>query len=389
MPLISVIIPVYNTERYLKECLDSVLAQTFQDIEVICVDDGSTDDSLAVLRDYEKRDTRVRVIAKENGGVVSARKAGIEQASGEYLTFVDSDDYVAQNMAERMVENIGEADLISFDIYRQYANEKLTEFCSFYEGKIYQGKDYEQMVATMIYDPDSCRIHRLIAGPVAKLFRRSLVEKLVHGLECDIRYAEDALFLYEYILQCKSVKIVHESLYYYRYREDSAVHSMNKEMLMDINKLYLALECVFSGHSLENVLTAQLQRWVAQLTCNALNEYMGFDNEIVYLPEFQADCGDLRHKKIVIYGAGKCGQDIHRQLSFFGYDIAGWADRDYLAYQSQGYDVQSPEKLRELEADVILIAVGNEELAETIKRSLIEKGISQEKLVWKKLRHIY
>lgn len=389
MPLVSIVIPVYNTECYLKECIDSVLAQTFRDIEVICVNDGSTDGSLSVLRDYEKRDVRVRVVAKENGGVVSARKAGIEQASGEYLCFVDSDDYVARNMIERMTENIGEADLISFDIYRQYANEKLTEFCSFYDGKIYQGTDYEQLAATMIYDPDSCRIHRLIAGIVGKLFRRSLVEKLVHGLNADIRYAEDALFLYEYILKCKSVKIVHETPYYYRYREGSAVHSTNKEMLIDINKLYLELESIFSEHYLKNVLTAQLQRWIAQLTCNALNEYMGFDNKNVYLPEFQADCGELRDKKIVIYGAGKCGQDIHRQLSCFHYNIVGWVDRDYDIYRQQGFEVQSPETLTETDADVILIAVGNKLLADSIKKGLVEKGIEEEKIIRKEFRHIY
>ncbi len=389
MPLVSIVIPVYNTECYLKECIDSVLAQTFRDIEVICVDDGSTDDSLSVLRDYEKRDVRVHVVAKENGGVVSARKAGIEQASGEFISFVDSDDYVTCDMIEQMVGNIGKTELLCFDMYRQYANIKETVYSNAYEENIYEGDDYEQLVGTMIYDLESFKIHRLISGLPGKLFRRSLVEKLVHGLECDIRYAEDALFLYEYILKCKSVKIVHEPLYYYRYREDSAVHSTNKEMLIDINKLYLELESIFSEHYLKNVLTAQLQRWIAQLTCNALNEYMGFDNEIVYLPEFQTDCGELRDKKIVIYGAGKCGQDIHRQLSCFHYNIAGWVDRDYDIYRRQGFEVQSPETLTKTDADVILIAVGNRMLADSIKKGLVEKGIEEEKIIRKEFRHIY
>ena len=101
--MLSVIIPVYNTEAYLKRCLDSVLGQTYKNIEVICVNDGSTDNSLQILKDYEKKDKRVLVIDKENGGVVSARKAGIKAASGEYCTYVDSDDWIEPNMYESIL----------------------------------------------------------------------------------------------------------------------------------------------------------------------------------------------------------------------------------------------------------------------------------------------
>ena len=92
MALLSVIIPVYNTEKYLPRCLDSVINQTLREIEILCVDDGSTDSSPSVLQDYARRDPRIRVIRKENGGLVSARKAGIQEAKGTYIGYVDSDD---------------------------------------------------------------------------------------------------------------------------------------------------------------------------------------------------------------------------------------------------------------------------------------------------------
>ena len=91
--LVSVIVPVYNSTAYLKRCVDAILSQTYQDLEVVLVDDGSTDDSLNMCREYEKSDTRVKVFHKENGGSSSARNVGIKEATGEYICFCDSDDY--------------------------------------------------------------------------------------------------------------------------------------------------------------------------------------------------------------------------------------------------------------------------------------------------------
>ena len=102
-PLISVIIPVYNVQNYLKECLDSVCRQTYQNIEIILVNDGSTDKCNQICRDYHKNDNRIKLIEKPNGGLVSARKAGIQQANGAYIAFVDGDDWVDDNFLEKMV----------------------------------------------------------------------------------------------------------------------------------------------------------------------------------------------------------------------------------------------------------------------------------------------
>ena len=99
-PKISVIIPVYNVEKYLRECLDSIVNQTFKDIEIICVDDGSTDKSLEILREYEQKDKRIIVISQPNKGVSTARNIGMQQATGKYMMFVDSDDYITQNACE-------------------------------------------------------------------------------------------------------------------------------------------------------------------------------------------------------------------------------------------------------------------------------------------------
>ena len=97
---ISIIIPVYNVEKYLHECLDSIINQTFKDLEIICVDDGSTDKSSEILEEYEQKDKRFTVISQPNKGVSAARNRGMQQAKGKYIMFVDSDDYIASNACE-------------------------------------------------------------------------------------------------------------------------------------------------------------------------------------------------------------------------------------------------------------------------------------------------
>ena len=106
MPKISVIIPVYNIEKYLKNCLDSVINQTFSDIEIICINDGSTDNSLAILEQYARKDNRITIINKPNGGLSSAWNKGLEVATAEYVTFVDSDDWIEQETYEIAYTNM-------------------------------------------------------------------------------------------------------------------------------------------------------------------------------------------------------------------------------------------------------------------------------------------
>ena len=105
-PLISVIIPVYNVEKYLHRCLDSVIAQTYQNIEIICVDDGSIDESGRICNQYAVRDARIKVIHQENQGLSAARNRGLDAAEGEYIAFVDSDDYILEDMYKKMLDKL-------------------------------------------------------------------------------------------------------------------------------------------------------------------------------------------------------------------------------------------------------------------------------------------
>ena len=138
MPLFSIIIPVYNVEKYLNKCVDSVLNQTFTDFEVILVDDGSTDNCPAICDSYAEKDKRVKVIHKPNGGLINARKSGLEIADGNYIGFVDSDDWIEPEMYELFANMIKKysPDMVLSDFYFDNGNE-LTNSIQLFEQEFY------------------------------------------------------------------------------------------------------------------------------------------------------------------------------------------------------------------------------------------------------------
>lgn len=200
MPTISVIVPVYNVEKYLRCCVDSILAQTFTDIEVLLVDDGSTDSSGAICDEYAKIDNRVRVFHKANGGVSSARNLGLDEATGKWIMFVDSDDKVAPQICECLLE---------------YAEEGILPTCPLgkwveEEIELTDSKD----ILTTTYTIE--RFDKVPApGPVAKLYERQIIGNNLR-FNNNFSFAEDAIFNYQYYQKIKGFTIVQSKMYFYR-----------------------------------------------------------------------------------------------------------------------------------------------------------------------------
>jgi glycosyltransferase involved in cell wall biosynthesis len=216
-PSISVIVPVYNTEEYLTECLESVTNQTFKNIEIICVNDGSTDGSLDILEKYQKKDSRIIVIDSKNGGVSSARNKGIKASRGDYITFVDSDDYLGLDTYEKCFKKIKEteSDILVFDweYFPTGNNErKLPE------------KSYINDSFNCIYEYD-------IANFVCnKLFKRSLITENNIFFNEKVEYCEDDLFTLMVVPKAKNIILFSQKFYHYRQRSGSA-SSMSTEKM--------------------------------------------------------------------------------------------------------------------------------------------------------------
>lgn len=203
MPKISVIVPVYNTEQYLHRCIDSILAQTFTDFELLLIDDGSKDSSGKICDEYAAKDSRVRVFHKENGGVSSARNLGLDNVQGEWITFVDSDDWLESKGLELLI-NASDADIIIGEI--MFEKNGTTSFLSNTSNKT--GKDLYELISTQIN-------HSAFCSPCAKLFSANLIRKHHIRFNQSLTFGEDSVFVKYYLLYVNSISNIHELCYHY------------------------------------------------------------------------------------------------------------------------------------------------------------------------------
>ena len=375
---VIIVVPIYNKKSYLTACLQSIIDQTYQSIEILLIDDGSTDGSDKICREFALKDDRITYIRQDNMGQMYARKTGVARATGEFLMFVDSDDWIDRGMVEFLVSQIGNADMVTSGVHYESGSKVETDYLDRYSEGVYAGRDKELLLRTMLYDMDSDILQRLTPWIWNKLYRTEIA-KLVHqNLSIDSSFAEDGVFLYYYLINSEAVKICHTCFYHYRFREDSMFHKGNPHMLTDINKAYLALEPCFRKHWLRDNLLLQLQHWISVMTVMALNGGMGFASQI-YIPEFQIDTDGLKGKRIVLYGAGKVGKDYFRQLTKMGYEVVLWVDSN----NTQNEGVRKPEEIYRTEYDIILIAVSRPEYVEGIKQTLKKMKIEEEKLIWR------
>ena len=210
LKLISVIVPVYNVELYLERCIDSIIGQTYKNLEIILVDDGSTDKSGKICDIYENKDSRVRVLHKCNGGLSSARNKGLELATGEYIGFVDSDDYIALDMYERFYSFILEdVDLVCCGIVR--IDKKGT--------KTLTGNAKGTICLNNKQSVKELLMRRYLAFSACdKLYKRKIIGEIRFP---DNRVCEDLPFTYNVVKRCKKVVNIGSCKYFYSYRSDS------------------------------------------------------------------------------------------------------------------------------------------------------------------------
>lgn len=229
--LITVVIPIYNVEQYVGKCLDSLLNQTYSDIELICVDDGSTDDSSNILDIYADKDSRIKAIHKKNEGVSIARNYGIELAKGKYIAFVDSDDFVADNYIECLVHEMNEnnVDLIVCGHIR-VKSDKQTLVFGYKDGIYYSGtKVFYRYLSSCL---EACY-------PWNKLFRTDIIQKNAIMFETGIHPGEDLLFVMHYIKYIRTARFINKFLYYY---VDSSSSVMNRNRGKSVYTNYLKQE---------------------------------------------------------------------------------------------------------------------------------------------------
>ena len=430
-PAISIVMAVYNAEKYLRETLDSVLNQTFYDFELICVDDGSTDDSICILQEYRQRDERITVLRNEvkSQGAAMARNIGINASRGEYLSVLDADDFFESEMLEKAYKRVKsvDADAVLFDGY-VYDNELKIDISvswilnrSFIPNKEWfmPGENFRALFEMNL-------------GAAWNVLLRNRLIKDNHI--CFVpAFTDDQVFVCLAFAYARRITCVYDRLIHYRKNtktSQTAGMSLHPEagyVAADLLKEQLSkrgqweeYHIAFVNHSLTNALI-----YLEEMNCGETFTHLFQELKTRCFLEWQVDevakedfmsnelyCKYcmirdksavdyllwMKHKKstekrlrnlthrigvrqrIIIYGAGEYGRKLLTDiLEYKVHQIVAWLDKDA---ETIGFPVQSPEILETLFYDFLIIAVKNVRICHEIQNELLMRGVEEHKLLW-------
>lgn len=365
---VSIIVPVYNTYKYLDKCLSSLTRQTLKEIEIICVNDGSTDKSLDILEKWKNLDGRIIIVDKINGGLVSARKAGVKKAIGKYVGFVDSDDYVDEDMFQKLysITKKYDADMVSSGLI---VEGNYTSYHYDYVNEGFYGPSEISSIRENVFYDIATREVGVRSSLCCKLFKRNDIAKLYVDFPIEISYAEDKMMVITYLLNCKSVYILHKCYYHYVYHNESMVHKHNVSYLRKLDAVYSYMNTLYNHPNFSENMRTQAEIYIIEQLYKGINSRMGLKNanllwiDPYYLNELN------RNDRIILYGWGDFLACYKRQLEINGFFVSGISGRIEELNANKDYDV-------------ILIAIKNKDKAESVMAELVSSGIEKKQIRW-------
>lgn len=352
-PKVSVIVPIYNVASFLPKCIESILNQSFSDFELILVNDGSPDDSNLFCLEYQKTDQRIVIINKQNGGVLSARKAGLESARADYIAFVDGDDWTDIDFLASMyrIVELHQVDLVISGFIRAFEgrNEKIVPINK--QG-IYSGKGLDDLLNNML-NTSTFFQHGVSTYVWNKLFKRDILNDVLVHVPNEITMGEDAAITYSYLPHCSSIGITHSCNYFYQQRVNSMVKSIQS---VETERNHLTNLIYYLNSSLSKKLNRKKLRTdlLYYLYSQALVRFGGL---IADSDEFIPFQGLKKGNKVLMYSSGTFGQRLVASNDIFKlFQLTSWVDIDHRESKDLGLQVDSPFSNIESNYDSILIA---------------------------------
>lgn len=378
MSILTVVVPIYNTEKYLNQCIDSIINQKLEDIEVILVDDGSTDASGRICEDYAAYDSRIRVIHQKNQGMLAARYTGTLAATGQYISFVDADDWIDKETYSLFLPQMQEGiDIIIYGKGVETANSGTARPLFLYEEGYYdKNRIRSEIWKNALWDEK----HRRSGIPHSlcdKIFKRELILQSYGLIEekCHINIGEDAMILFPILQWVESAYISHCCLYHYRkHLANTPAYVLEDGYFRNLFNWYEYLD----RHTGEITGIKKQLDYIYMNLMKARREYYG---DYVRNDEYLFPFDRVPPKsKIILYGAGRVGSTYYDQLRRIHYvDLIGWMDKNFEKYPEK--ELSDPESIDRLTFDFIVIAVESDTIDADIRRWLYSKGIDQNKLV--------
>lgn len=382
---LSVIIPVYNVEKYLEECLDSILRQTCMPEKIILIDDGSTDKSGKICDQYSREYADVLVIHQKNQGVAASRKNGINYVETKYVTFIDADDWIDVDLFEQMFLNTysGNVDVVITGIIYELGKQQREVATGIPEGTYTREEFRTRFLPSYIYDYQNQK-SGILPSLYAKLFRTSVIEQDICKIDTRLTLGEDGAVVYPLLARAEKISISKYCGYHYRRHETSRMAKIN---IMDFQQVELLQKYLFwklEYIGFPEMEQQQINYFLLASLKNLIRTIYGFEisEASIIFPYFDIPI----NSRIIVYGAGKVGMAYMRELFLYKqYSVVLWADRNKRGC-CYGYRIANPKEILDIDYDFVLIAIADADIAEKAKSELFDMGVSLEKIIWFSVR---
>jgi glycosyltransferase involved in cell wall biosynthesis len=375
--LVSVIIPIYGVELYLNQCIESIIKQSYEYLQIILVNDGSKDNCKSICEYYASIDNRIEVINKKNGGLVNARKSGLEIAKGRFVTFVDGDDWVGENFILNLItpavrynpdltvsghirEFYGQKKFIKPRLNAGYFPSDMVKN-SILPISIYNGFFFQHGISTYVWN---------------KLFKKDKLKEFLSKIDKNIIMGEDAALTYPYLFNCKDIYVTHDCDYYYRQRPNSIVKSV-PNLVLEYSQLSLLFKHLKSQLSSVDFFDIKNQLKLYFISQVLIRSGGIINSDIKTIPYTNIQ----NARNIVVYSSGSFGQHLISSLQKLNlFNIVSWIDEDHVESQIFGLEVNSIETILNLNFDLVLIASIDTKYNIDVKSKLLNLGILDEKI---------
>lgn len=383
---ISIIVPIYNTVQYLKKCICSILEQELEDIEIICVNDGSTDNSLDVLQELAGQDSRIKIINQCNSGSVVARKNGVAIANGEYIGFVDSDDWIDQMMYKKMYEAalVNDADIVSSSYWQEGAYSNVSKDAV--EAGMYDGDRMTYLRSHTIFYME--KHDKGLSGSLCtKIFRTELLRKIISNIPDKIRISEDKIIVLTFLLYSNKAVILDEAFYHYRIHQESMFHAEYSEYLLNYHLVYTYFKSLYSHENFTDDMRIQAELYIVQFLIKGINTQMGFSfRNLMWIDPVWMEDSSLGIR-IALCGRGDIGKTYEQQIrNNKRKKFVGYVDVDTNA---KNITLKDEYDAVQKSFDSVVITTKNEDNANKIKSILLKNNIPNSKIFWFKQEEIF
>lgn len=384
--MLSVIVPVYQAVNTLEKCVASIIAQDVENVEIILVDDGSTDGSSELCDELAKKNNNIFAMHIENSGPYQARRQGVLNAKGDIVTFVDADDWIEKNAYRELLEvyKKNEPDILLF-AYR-YGQEGESVFHEHDDGLYPKSEIEEQILPSMMCDVRLGR-RRIDPSLCCKIIKKELFLKVTNGIEDRIVWGEDAVVSYPMICAANSIFIFNKAFYHYCISCSSCTRNYPAERIIELQDFRRVLERQLALSTDKNFcwqIDCYMRIFLDMLSvnwfgCRRTSQMYTFPFAII-----------KSGSRVKMYGAGEVGRSYYQTIVQTGYaELTGWYDKK--ATEIEDFCGESIKRLEELclaDDECILIAVSSQRISDDIRNDLINRGIPNEKIIWEKPRII-